>query len=97
MGPGRQKKEDGETMTMRRISVLLVAVVMAMMLSMGSALAHNSGNHKVCHRGNTLYLTHKQANRHINNHPNDYRGKCDNNGGGANIPQLIVKATTSWI
>ena len=83
-------------MTMRRISVLLVAVVMAMMLSMGSALAH-SGTHKVCHRGDTLYLTHKQANRHINNHPNDYRGKCDNNGGGANIPQLIVKATTSWI
>jgi hypothetical protein len=56
-------------MTMRRISVLLVAVVMAMMLSMGSALAHKSSNHKVCHRGNTLHLTHKQANRHITTTP----------------------------
>ena len=84
----KKKKEDGETMTMRRISVLLVALVMAMMLSMGSALAHTSSNHKVCHRGNTLYLSHKQANRHIDNHPNDSRGKCHK--GGVNVGKVAA-------
>ena len=37
-----------KTMTLRRISVLLGAVVLAMMLSMGTALAD-----QVCLRGNT--------------------------------------------
>ena len=85
-------------MTMRRISVLLVAVVMAMMLSMGTALAHKSDNHKVCHRGDTISgLTHKQQQRHLNNHPRDYAGKCDRDGGGGggkNLPNLIYKKVT---
>jgi hypothetical protein len=92
---------DGETMTMRRISVLLVGVLVAMMLTMGTALAH-SGNHTVCHVKNgkdeTLRgLTHKQANRHINNHPKDYRGACDDGGGGGgvNIGKVTYKAATS--
>ena len=82
-------------MTMRRISLLLVAVVMTMMLSVGTALAHTSDNHKVCHRGDTISgLTHKQQQRHLNRHENDYKGKCDNDRGGQNIPQLIFNATT---
>jgi hypothetical protein len=73
-------------MTMRRISVLLVAVVMMMMLSLGTALAHKSGNHKVCdvRKGNDVTLsgyTHKQQQRYLNNHPKDYAGKCGGGGG----------------
>jgi hypothetical protein len=82
-------------MTMRRISVLLVAVVMMMMLSLGTALAHKSGNHKVCDvRKNAKDVTlsgytHKQQQRYLNNHPKDYAGKCDNNrGGGPNVARL---------
>jgi hypothetical protein len=77
-------------MTMRRISVLLVAVVLTMMLSVGSALAHKSGNHKVCHRGHTISgLTHKQQQRHLNRHDNDYKGKCHNRG-GVNIAKVTA-------
>ena len=86
------------TMTMRRISVLLVAVVMAMMLTVGTALADSGSNHKVCHvRNNAKDVTHsgltkKQANRELNRHPKDYRGKCNNNGDG--FPN-IAKVTSA--
>jgi hypothetical protein len=81
-------------MTMRRVSVLLVAVVLTMMLSVGSALAHQSNNHKVCdvRKGNDVTrsgYTHKQQQRYLNNHPKDYAGKCDNNrGGGFNAGKI---------
>jgi hypothetical protein len=87
-------------MTMRRISVLLVAVVMMMMLSLGTALAHKSGNHKVCDvRKNAKDVTlsgytHKQQQRYLNNHPKDYAGACDNNrDGGPNTARLT---TAPW-
>jgi hypothetical protein len=86
-------------MTMRRISVLLVAVVMMMMLSLGTALAHKSDNHKVCDvRKNAKDVTlsgytHKQQQRYLNNHPKDYAGKCDDNrGGGPNTARLTTAA-----
>ena len=65
----------------RRISVLLVAVAMAVLLTMGTALAHGGKRHTVCHvkKGPDVTLrglTHKQAQWHINNHPNDYWGRC---------------------
>jgi hypothetical protein len=94
-----QKKEEGETMTMRRVSVLLVAVVMAMMLSMGSAWAHQSDNHKVCFKGDTISgFTHKQQQRFLDRHPKADPGKCDNNrGGGVNIGKVTSKkATAPW-
>ena len=67
---------------LRRISVLLAAVVMAMVLTMGTALAHGGNRHTVCHvkRGDDVTLrnlTHSRANWHINNHAKDYRGACD--------------------
>ena len=68
-------------MSMRRISVLLVAVVMAMMLSMGPAFAHGNND---C----DWWDGHR------------WHHECDDNnngGGGANIPRIIVNATTSWI
>ena len=73
------------TMTMRRISVLLVGVVVAVMMSMGTALAH-SGKHTICDVRNgkdvTLYnLSHKKAQKRVNN-TNDYWGKCEKGGGG---------------
>jgi hypothetical protein len=70
-------------MTMRRISVLLLAVVLAMMLSVGTALAHQSDNHKVCFKGDTISgFTHKQQQRFLDRHPKADPGKCDNDGGG---------------
>ncbi len=67
---------------LRRVLVLLTAVIVAAMMSVGPALAHGGKRHTVCHvfeRGPDATLrglTHKQANWHINNHPNDYRGAC---------------------
>jgi len=95
----QKKKEEGETMTMRRVSVLLVAVVMAMMLSVGTALAHKSDNHKVCFKGDTISgFTHKQQQRFLDRHPKADPGKCDNNrGGGVNIGKVTAKkATAPW-
>ena len=84
-------------MTMRRISVLLVAVVMTMMLSVGTALAHKSDNHKVCFKGDTISgFTHKQQQRFLNNHPKADPGKCNNNnnnnngGGFPNIARITT-------
>jgi len=83
-------------MTMRRISVLLVAVVMTMMLSVGTALAHQSGNHKVCHvvkNGKDVThsgLTHKQQQRELNRHHRDYAGKCRGGGGGVNVGKVAA-------
>jgi hypothetical protein len=90
-------------MTMRRISVLLVAVVMMLTMAMGTALAHQSNNHKLCHvvkNGNDFTktgLTHREQQRELNRHHRDYAGKCVGGGGGANIPQIIVNRTTGWI
>jgi len=70
-------------MSMRRISVLLVAVVMAMMLSMGPAFAHPNDD---CDWDGNGHWRHDNGN------------ECDDNGnGGANIPRIIVHATTSWV
>jgi hypothetical protein len=83
----QEEKGDGETMTMRRISVLLVAVVMMLTMAMGSALAHQSNNHKLCHVVNNgpdrtkTGLTHNQWKKELNRHEKDYPGKCDNDGG----------------
>ena len=78
-------------MTMRRISLLLVGVVVAVMLSMGTALAHSSNNHTVCHvrsgaKDVTHYnLTHREAIRELNRHPKDYWGECKRGGHGFDI------------
>ena len=77
-------------MTMRRVSVLLVAVVLTMMLSVGSALAHQSNNHKVCDvregkKDVTLTgFTHKEQQRYLDKRSNreDYAGACQNGNGG---------------
>ena len=75
-------------MTMRRISLLLVGVVVAVMLSMGTALAHSSNNHKLCHvvkNGKDFTktgLSHKEWKRELNRHHRDYAGKCENGNGG---------------
>jgi len=88
-------------MTMRRISVLLVAVMMMLTMAMGTALAHKSNNHKVCDvrknaRDVTLTgFTHKEQQRYLRNHPRDYAGKCDRNDGGKNIGQRIAKFTVA--
>ena len=80
-------------MTMRRISVLLVAVVMAMMLSMGPAFARGGHNYTICHNGNTWYnLSYKQAKWHVRHHSNDYWGKCHKRG--ANVGQITYNAVT---
>jgi hypothetical protein len=83
-------------MTMRCVSVLLVAVVMAMMLSVGTALAHQSNNHKVCHvRDNAKDvthsgLTHKEQKRELNRHPKDYAGACKGGGGAPNLGKIAA-------
>jgi ABC-type sugar transport system substrate-binding protein len=74
-------------MTMRRVSVLLLAVVLTMMLSVGTALANQNDNYKVCHvvKGpdKTHYnLTKNEQNRELNRHPKDYAGACKNGNGG---------------
>jgi hypothetical protein len=89
VNPGPEEVEgDGDTMTMRRVSVLLVAVVLTMMLSVGTALANQNDNYKVCHVRNgapdvTHYgLTKKEQNRELNRHSKDYAGACKNGNGG---------------
>ena len=75
-------------MTMRRVSVLLLAVVLTMMLSVGTALANQNDNYKVCHvvkdgPDKTHYnLTKKEQNRELNRHSKDYAGACKNGNGG---------------
>ena len=82
-----------KTMTLRRISVLLGAVVLAMMLSMGTALAD-----QVCLRDHTISgFSDNGQDRFLNRHPNADPGACDGGGGGPNIPRVIVNATTGWI
>jgi hypothetical protein len=67
-----------------------VAAVMAVMMSMGTALASHGGgggggggggkqNNKVyvCHNGNTLLVTKKQRNYFVNHYRYDYAGVCD--------------------
>jgi len=89
-------------MTMRRISLLLVGVVVAVMLSMGTALAHQSNNHKVCDVRNNAKdvtltgFTHKQQQNYLDKRKNseDYAGECVKHG-GKNIGQLISSRTTA--
>jgi hypothetical protein len=77
-------------MTMTRVSVLLLAVVMAMMLSVGTALANQNDNYKVCHvrEGKpdvTLTgFTHKEQQNYLDKRKNreDYAGACKNGNGG---------------
>ncbi len=74
-------------MTMRRISVLLVAVVMMLAMAMGSALAA-SNNKSACLRGDTYtFSTHKKQQRFLDNHPKATAGKCHK---GKNIGQFIA-------
>jgi hypothetical protein len=88
----QDEEGEGETMALRRISVLLGAVVLAMMLSMGTALAD-----QVCLKGDTISgFSDNGQDRFLNRHPNADPGACGG-GGGANIPRIIVHATTSWI
>ncbi len=68
----------------RRVLLLLTALIVAAMMSVGPAFAH--GNHNDC-RWN--------ANRGWHDHDN--RGDCGDNRGGPNIPRLIVNKTTGWI
>jgi len=82
-------------MTMKRISLLLVGVVVAVMLSMGTALAHSKNNHKLCHvkRGHDITktgLSHNEWRKELNRHHRDYAGKCEGGGGGANIGKLAA-------
>ena len=71
-------------MTMRRISVLLVAVVMMLTMAMGPALATHKGNNKsACLRGDTYtFSTHRKQQRFLDNHPRAVAGKCHDGGGG---------------
>ena len=81
-------------MSMRRISVLLVAVLVAMLMSVGSALAAQNNNYKVCHvRNGAPDVTHsgltwKERNRELNRHPKDYAGECKGGGGGFNAAKI---------
>jgi hypothetical protein len=85
-------------MTMRRVSVLLVAVVLTMMLSMGTALANQNDNYKVCHvvKGGpdkTHYgLTKKEQNRELNRHSKDYAGACERGNGGFKAQDIGKRA-----
>ena len=67
--------------------MLLVAAMMAVMLSIGPALAHSGGskghhhggNKKVtiCHKGkNTLHIPKKAAKKHLKKHKGDDWGPC---------------------
>ena len=76
-------------MTMRRVSVLLVAVVMMLTMAMGSALANKDNNRAACLRGDTYYFsTHKKQQRFLDNHPRATAGKCHK---GKNRGQFIAK------
>ncbi len=77
-------------MTMRRVSVLLVAVVMLLTMTVGTALATHKDNRKsACLRGETYtFSTHKKQQRFLNNHPRATAGKCHH---GKNIGQFIAK------
>jgi hypothetical protein len=88
-------------MTMRRISVLLVAVVMMLTMAMGTALADH-GNRKVCierkNRNDIQIndLTRKEQNRILDRRDNAVRGACDDGrGGGFNIGKVTAKKTTA--
>ncbi len=69
-------------MTMRRISVLLVAVVMMLTMVASTALATHKGNNRsVCFKGDTItFSTHKKQQRFLNNHPRAKAGKCHHGG-----------------
>ena len=68
----------------RRVLLLLTALIVAAMMSVGPAFAH-SGNHHDCDWDGHRWW-------------HDNGDECDNNGhDGANIPRLIVNATTGWI
>ena len=72
----------------RRVLLLFVAALMAVMMSMGPALANGGGaggaggqhvkNNKVyvCHNWNTLYVGKKLARYYVNNYKYDYYGPC---------------------
>ena len=85
-------------MTMRRVSVLLVAVVLTMMLSVGTALANQNDNYKVCHVVNggpdkTHYgLTKNEQNRELKHHPKDYAGACKSGKGGFKAQDIGKRA-----
>jgi hypothetical protein len=85
---------------MRRVSVLLVAVVMMLTMAMGTALADH-GDRKVCIERKDKRdiqinnLTKKEQNRILDRRANAVRGACDDGGGGKNIPKIIAKATTA--
>jgi hypothetical protein len=59
-----------------------------MMLSVGTALANQNDNYKVCHvRKGAPDVTHsgltkKEQNRELNRHPKDYAGACKSGNGG---------------
>ena len=79
-------------MTMRRISVLLVAVVMMLTMAMGTALANHKGNNRsVCFKGETItFSTERKQDRFLRNHPRAEAGKCHK---GKNIGKLIADKT----
>ena len=85
-------------MTMRRISVLLMAVMMMLTMAMGTAFADH-GNRSVCiERKNRPDiqindLTRKEQNRILDRRENAVKGKCDDNRGGG-FPN-IARITTA--
>ena len=77
--------------------MLLVAVVMTMMLSVGTALANQNDNYKVCHvvkgPNKTHYnLTKKEQNQELNRHSKDYAGACKNGNGGFKAQDIGKRA-----
>ena len=85
-------------MTMRRISVLLVAVMMMLTMAVGTAFADH-GRFTVCieRKGKSdieiRNLTKKERNRILDNRANAVRGECDD-GGRKNIGQFIADKAT---
>ena len=86
-------------MTMRRISVLLVAVVMMLTLAMGTALAHRSGSHVVCIERSgkpdieIRNLTHNQRENILDRRANAVKGECDGGHKNKNLGQFIAGVT----
>jgi hypothetical protein len=80
-------------MTMRRISVLLVAVVMMLTMAMGTALAtHKDNNRSACLKGKTYtFVTHRKQQRFLDNHPRATAGKCHK--GGKNLGEFVAGVT----
>jgi hypothetical protein len=85
-------------MTMRRISVLLVAVMMMLAMAMSTASAATVCIDRKGDRNDTEIrnISKDRADRILDNRPRAERGECDNDGDGKrNLGQRIAKFTVA--